>query len=61
MAHSTLPSPANYKNQECVLYGVVSEASKGLLIQRLSGLCDPGKKSFSEHEMVFALSKSIFY
>lgn len=55
--HPNLPGPTNYRNQECVLYGVVNENSKNLLIQRLTGLCDPGKKAFSEHEMVFTLSK----
>jgi len=53
--HTGIPGPTNYRNQECVLYGVVNEESKNLLIQRLTGLCDPGTKAFSEHEMVFTL------
>ncbi|KAI6228325.1 Mediator of RNA polymerase II transcription subunit 18 [Aphelenchoides besseyi] len=43
------------KNQECLLYGVVPNTHRNQLIQRLAGLCDPDRKSFSEHEMVFTL------
>jgi hypothetical protein len=56
-SRSGLPAPTNYRNQECVLYGIINESSKSTLIQLLSSICDPGKKNFSEHEMVFNLSK----
>lgn len=59
--YSGVPGPVNYKNQECVLYGVVNEVSRANLIQRLSGLCDPGTKTFSEHEMVFVLSRCCLF
>ncbi|KAI6242602.1 Mediator of RNA polymerase II transcription subunit 18 [Aphelenchoides fujianensis] len=47
--------PANYSSLAAFSYGVVSEALKPQLVQRLAGLCDPDTKSFNEHEMVFML------
>jgi len=56
-----LPS-SQYQSTECILYGSITNLEKGQFIERLKGLCDPGGPvAFFEHNMVFKLSKEVYF